>query len=227
MSILIIILLLIGIHLLLKFNKFQKSAYRYESNNSFFNTIYNKGNYGEFLTFQILERLDLFKKILTNLYIPNEYGSTIEIDLLMITKSGIYIFESKNYSGWIFGDDKSKYWTQTFKGGKKSKFLNPILQNKAHISALKRVLDKASERNIYSVIVFGERCELRKITVSTSDAAVLKMGRLERYLLDDINNKAEILSDEQVDRYYQILKTYSHADEITKQQHIQTIKSKG
>lgn len=37
---------------------------------------------------------------------------TYEIDLIMISETGIYVFESKNYSGWIFGDEKQRYWTQ-------------------------------------------------------------------------------------------------------------------
>lgn len=221
-----LILILIGLQLLFRYNKYKKSDYRNESGNSFFNTFHNKGNYGEFLTFLILERLKPHKRILTNLYIPKEDGTTTEIDLLMIIKSGIYVFESKNYSGWIFGDDKSKYWTQTLKGGKKSKFINPIIQNRAHISALKKVFDKVNEETIYSVIVFSERCELRKITLSTSKVTVLKRGRLERFLNDDIDSKAKLLNDDQIDNCYEILKVYAHADEMTKQQHIQSIKSR-
>lgn len=48
-----------------------------------------------------------------------------EVDLIYINTSGIYVIESKNYSGWIFGDFKQKYWTQTFKT-EKHKFYNPV-----------------------------------------------------------------------------------------------------
>ena len=46
---------------------------------------------------------DYGAKILRNLYIP--YGNqekTTEIDALMIYETGIYVFESKDYSGWIY-----------------------------------------------------------------------------------------------------------------------------
>lgn len=43
---------------------------------------------------------------MTNLYLPKEDGSTTEIDLIMLSETGILVFESKNYSGWIFGDEK-------------------------------------------------------------------------------------------------------------------------
>ena len=62
---------------------------------------------------------------------PRDDGETTEIDVLMLHTSGIYVFESKNYSGWIFGDEKSKTWTQTLPNGRgrraqKERFLNPI-----------------------------------------------------------------------------------------------------
>ena len=37
-------------------------------------------------------------------------GKKTEIDVLMIYKSGIYVFESKNYGGWIYGDQYEDTW---------------------------------------------------------------------------------------------------------------------
>ena len=47
---------------------------------------------------------------MANLYIPKGDGTTIEIDLLLVDTTSIYVIESKNSSGWIFGDEKSKNW---------------------------------------------------------------------------------------------------------------------
>ena len=66
------------------------------------------GSYGEKLTAKELKRVNFFGrkgKILRNVYLPKENGQTSEIDLLYITEKGIFVFESKNYSGWIFGND--------------------------------------------------------------------------------------------------------------------------
>ena len=35
-------------------------------------------------------------------------NKTTEIDAVMVYRSGIYVFEHKNYSGWIFGNSKSR-----------------------------------------------------------------------------------------------------------------------
>lgn len=40
-------------------------------------------------------------KALRNLQIPKDNGDTSEIDVVYITQKGIFVFESKDYSGWI------------------------------------------------------------------------------------------------------------------------------
>lgn len=103
------------------------------------------GRNGEYLIYRSLKALGDQHKLLTNIYLPKEDGATTEINLIMISASGIYVFESKNYSGWIFGDENTKFWTQALKGGKNFRFYNPIWQNKRHISVLQKHLGLGSE----------------------------------------------------------------------------------
>lgn len=212
--------------ILLNYLKYIKSHYRTASGNNFFKTISNKGNYGEFLTFCSLEKLEGEKKILSNIYIPKEDGTTTEIDLLMINRKGIYVFESKNYSGWIFGDEKSKTWTQSFSGGKKLIFMNPIWQNKAHINALIKLINLSKNDPIYSYIIFSERCELKKISFSLQNVNILKRNQLFSFIKKDINSKEDQLNEERVASIYEALKKYTLVDEEVKQLHIQRIKEK-
>lgn len=68
MEILIICFLLgIGILLLHKYFRFKGSQYNAASGNSFIKTLFDKGNYGEFLTFLYLEKLNSYHKLMTNL----------------------------------------------------------------------------------------------------------------------------------------------------------------
>ena len=91
----IIIFLLFFIMLFFKYLKFKDSSYKNASGNSFIKTIFNAGNNGEYLTFAKLEKLKGDNKIMTNLYIPKKDKSTTEVDLIMISQTGIYVFESK------------------------------------------------------------------------------------------------------------------------------------
>jgi hypothetical protein len=224
LPLLILIIILLRAHAVKQ--QYERSNYKAASGNSFVSTIFNKGNRGEFLTFQILEKLPGDNKLLTNIYIPKNDRSTTEIDVLMISKTGIYVFESKNYSGWIFGDDKSKYWTQSLKGGKKYKFYNPILQNRVHTNAAKGLLKEIDDSYFYSYIVFSERCSLKKVSVAIPNVYVIKREDLLQVLQRDMANTQKFLSESQIENAYTILKKYSLADGATKGQHIEHIKEK-
>lgn len=206
--------------------KYRNSNYKLVSGNSFFKTIFDKGNYGEFLTFTKLEKLSDQNKLLTNLYIPRDDGTTTEVDLVMISPTGIYVFESKNYSGWIFGDEKNKNWTQTLENGQKNRFYNPIWQNKAHINALKAVLN-LNDDAFKSYIIFSERCTLKKINVTSPNVKVIKRDQLIKNVKKDIKALPEIFTSDEVNKIYSSLQKYANVNEDVKQAHIEAIKSKG
>lgn len=116
------------------------SIYKEQTGNGLFSTMFNKGHFGEFSSYGKLAKLPGYHKALFNIYIPNGKEKTTEIDLVYLHETGIYVIESKNYSGWIFGDEKSQKWVQTFPNGQKFSFYNPINQNLGHIKALKALL---------------------------------------------------------------------------------------
>lgn len=55
------------------------------------------GEFGEYLITYALENNNIggYIKVLKNLYIPIGYGKTTEIDVVMIHRKGIFVFESK------------------------------------------------------------------------------------------------------------------------------------
>jgi hypothetical protein len=216
--------LLYGIIIFSRYIRYTDSTYKDVSGNSFLKTILDKGNYGEFLTFNKLEKLDGFNKLITNLYIPKENGSTTEIDLIMISETGIYVFESKNYSGWIFGDENNKNWTQTLQNRQKNKFYNPIWQNNGHINALNNVLDIDVVYKSY--IIFSERCKLMKVKVASDNVKVIKRDSLLEHIKTDLLVSKKILSIKQVIKIHEKLLKYSLVDYRIKQAHINEIKSK-
>lgn len=83
-------------------------------------------------------------RFLFNLYIPKGENGTTEIDMLMLSAKGLFVFESKNYSGWIFGSERQPEWYQALPHGRgrsrKEAFYNPIMQNHTHIRHLQELL---------------------------------------------------------------------------------------
>jgi len=226
MVVLFIPFLIIGGIFLLKYLTFNNSTYKVASGNGFLKTVLDKGNHGEFLSFVSLEKLQGHTKLMTNLYIPKKDGSTTEIDLIMISQAGIFVVESKNYSGWIFGDEKSKNWTQTFKNGQKHRFFNPIWQNKGHISALKSVTDFEDDNLYKSYIVFSERCTLKNITVTSPNVIVLKRNTLTKLITRDMESSYKFLTIAEVNQLYRDLQKYVLVDDAVKNAHIKYLKAR-
>ena len=76
--------------------RYNVSNYKAASGKTFSNLLFEKGCMGEYQLYKVLERLEENNKILTNLYIPRSNGQLTEIDLIMINKKGIFVFESKD-----------------------------------------------------------------------------------------------------------------------------------
>ncbi|MDO4427780.1 MAG: nuclease-related domain-containing protein [Moraxella sp.] len=85
--------------------------------------------------------------------------TTTQIDHIYLSIYGIFVLETKHYSGWIYGGQYNKYWTQTFKS-KKHQFKNPIHQNYGHIKFLENFLTIEFEK-FHSVIVFSGDSEFK------------------------------------------------------------------
>jgi len=52
-----------------------------------------------------------------DLYLPRPDGKgTAQIDHVVVSPFGIFVIETKNMAGWIFGDERSRQWTQSIYG---------------------------------------------------------------------------------------------------------------
>lgn len=121
-----------------------------------------KGKYGEKMVKKSLEQLDSKEYIIFHdLYVPTKKG-TSQIDHVIVYHKGIFVLETKNYTGWIFGNENGQHWTQVIYK-RKVKFYNPIRQNFGHIQALKDYLGENTIQNIpfFSIIVFSNEATLR------------------------------------------------------------------
>ena len=208
---LVVLFIVVGIHAK---KQYKNSGYQDASGHNYYETMTDPGRKGEYLTFRCLKGLGEEHKLLTNVYVPKEDGTTPEIDLIMITATGIYVFESKNYSGWIFGDENTKFWTQSLKGGKKYRFYNPIWQNKKHISALQKHLRLGNDV-FHSYIILSERCELKKMFVHSPKVKVMNRNVLFREIEDDMTYLPEVLSIWEINQIHTELSKYALADAAT------------
>ena len=206
---------------------YQRTTYYKVTKNSLFKMKRDKGKRGEYLIWEKLRSVEKEGgRFLFNLYLPKERGGTTEIDVLLIAPQGVFVFESKNYSGWIFGSEKSRFWTQSLPAGRrkshKERFLNPIMQNELHARCLKKVI--GSDAPLRSVIVFSDNCELKKLEVNMAGAIqVVKLS----YVTNIVTrmNWGAALSGERIEELYQRLYPYSQVTDDVKAAHIADIQA--
>ncbi|EJC7008974.1 NERD domain-containing protein [Vibrio parahaemolyticus] len=119
---------------------------------SVFKSRWLKGVFGEFLVNRLLSKLpESDYTPIKDVTLPTNDGTT-QVDHIVVSRYGIFVVETKNMKGWIFGSARQKQWTQKIYRHS-SKFQNPLHQNYKHIKALETLLG-CSEEHLHSVIVF-------------------------------------------------------------------------
>ena len=184
----------------------------------------DKGSSGERILFKtLINKMHIPKnQILRNVYIPTIDGKTSEIDLIVISKKGLLVFECKNYAGNIYGDTQRKKWVQ-YIGKKKNYFYNPFMQNHSHVKHLKNYLKQYGNVPIIPMVSTIKRGTWKIKNLSASD-----------YLLGYNNHLKNILSktpdSELMTQYSDIILTklrpLSRPDESIQEKHIDQINNK-
>ena len=91
-----------------------------------------------------------------------EVKRSSQIDHVIVSPYGLFVIETKNHKGYVFGDINSKVWTQVLKGmnGKFAyrghdhyTFMNPVHQNELHLQHLSQQLH-LSRNYMTGMIVF-------------------------------------------------------------------------
>lgn len=221
----LIILLIIAIY---RRKKYRETSYYNITHNSRWKVFWDKGLFGEYQIYKKLRYLEKAgAKFLFNVYLPKKDGTcTTEIDVLMLCPDGIFCFESKNYSGWIFGNERQRTWTQVLPRGrgrsKKSHFLNPILQNKGHIENLRSILQY--DGIVRSLIVFSERCTFKDLTLKSPEIKVVYRDTLVYTMKEILRYEPDsLLKEEQIEEYYKILYPFTQISDSEKAEHVRNI----
>jgi len=129
--------------------------------------------------------LPLEYKVINDILLPTPKG-TAQIDHMIVSNYGIFVIESKNISGSIYGSADDKEWT-VCRGKSKFQFFNPLWQNAGHIRALAGVT-RLPEGLFHSLIFFwSDDCQFK----TPMPENVLQMGLCDyitskrRYLLSN------------------------------------------
>ena len=159
-----------------------------------------------FLDQKVYRRID-------DLIIPSANGTT-QIDHVLVSTFGIFVIETKNIQGWIFGNENDSTWCQSIYG-RKSRFQNPLRQNFRHLQCLAEFLG-LDQKLFHSVAFFIGECEFKTPLPSN----VLASG-LSSYVS---SIRMQLLTPAQVDEVEQRIREFKAGSGLTKSDHLASLK---
>lgn len=112
---------------------------------------------GETYVSRLLSGLPSEYRCLNDLLIRYK-GHTLQIDHLVVSPHGVFIVETKNFRGKVYGSFGDRNWLQVL-NGKKRQFYSPVRQNYRHVEVISDICGIKTGK-VQSVVVFVGRCEL-------------------------------------------------------------------
>lgn len=158
-----------------------------------------KGLFGEF-QINLAVKLFLPKSdyhLIKNVTLPTDNGTT-QIDHIFVARYGVFVVETKNMKGWIFGSKNQKTWTQKIYKHS-NRFQNPLHQNYKHIKTLEAFLDIPLAA-IHSVVVFVGNSTFKtpmpeNVTSASSFIRHIKSKHEQLLSETDVNNVIRNIQD--------------------------------
>lgn len=189
------------------------------------------GDQGEREIKGILEGLPSEYKAFNNVVMTNKKSST-QIDHIVVSKYGVFVIETKNYLGDIYGNDDREKWTQmivndvtyasnmkTYTYVTKNHMYNPVKQCRGHMFAVKRILERWPYLPVVPIVVFTNRANISNITTR---GIVINKRELAGKIL---SYKTQYLTDDDVRDVCKLIDLYNVNDYIDEKTHVENIES--
>ena len=148
--------------------------------------------------------------VINNLILVNE-DKTSQIDHIVINPRGIFVIETKNYSGEIYGFENQHEWTQVLAyGNVKNKIYNPLKQNATHVYNVKKIVGALP---VHSLVVF-----VQNNTHNIDTSRVIPLSALKSTLQEG----KTLLTAKQMKTAYKLL--LLNKSNISTKEHVQNIR---
>lgn len=184
-----------------------------------FKSRFFKGKLGEsIVNFSIMRNLDKDKYHLLKNITLSSFNSTTQIDHILVSIYGIFVIETKNIKGWIFGSETQKKWIQQIYRHRNT-FQNPLHQNYKHIKTLANLL-RLDETKFHSVVIFtGESSFKTQMPVNVLDRGYTKYIKSKQNVLFSNSEVKEIINKIEAAQFEKGFKTNRDHVRNLKQKH--------
>jgi hypothetical protein len=152
--------------------------------------------------------------VVNNILFQTDDGKSSQVDHVLINPNGVFVVETKNYAGRIYGNEKQHEWTQVFNYGRsKFHFYNPVKQNATHIYRLREALGN----NVYmkSLIVF-----VQNNTAYIESDKVCTIREM-KYAIKEPQSKQLSVNDMEI--IYNQLLDLKNGKSVSKKEHVKNI----
>lgn len=194
-----------------------------------------KGFVGESMVKGILKNLPDDYYAMHDFILEKNQGST-QIDHVVVSKYGVFVIETKNYIGKIYGNDDRDSWTQiiltdvtyekkwwkTYTYVTKNKFYNPVRQNLGHVYEIKKILKECSYLPylpVVSIVVFSDNADISGVK---SNNHVINM----RDLIETIMNYDKVyLPEGSASRVIDLISLRNERCTVDVKKHVQNVQT--
>lgn len=172
-----------------------------------------KGAYAEDRVARRLSQLPEEYHVFNDVYIRSDVRS-VQVDHVVISRYGVFVIETKNYKGWVYGSENAEHWTQNIYGYK-YKLYNPLRQNASHIGTICNILRITQDKTI-PIVVFAGSATVRCSTI----CHVVYLSQLRR-VIDQ--HKSVLFGDDQVLQMTERLTGALVTDRKRRRKHVQEV----
>ena len=157
---------------------------------------------------------------LLNDLILKKNGGSHQIDHVLLTRKGIFVIETKNYSCMVYGHEEENKWCQVLSYGKvKNYFYNPIKQNMTHVSIVKNVLNL--RESVFSLVIFPRaKLEINSISFAGNIRESISAIR------NIVENSDDVFTDDELLLYTNTLRDLDDKSPERKAKHVAEIQAK-
>ena len=210
----------------------QYSGSAVKDNQGFFSSVFNVsyssqaetlGEYGERRVSSYLEDLPCEKYRVYNDLLIRNGNYTTQIDHIVISRYGVFVLETKNVHGKVYGSGNSEYWKQylpdsgyrRYGSTQEHQLRNPLWQNAGHIKTLRRLVF-GNDVPVYGIVVFPTETDL----YVNCEQPVLHMWDVVPFIKQ---YRDEVLSTEQMGFYRRRLFEVISTSESDRKSHLENV----
>lgn len=181
------------------------------------------GDYGEKRVSSYLGELPCEEyQVFNDLLIRNGKYTT-QIDHIIISRYGVFVLETKNIHGKVYGSENAEFWKQylpdtgyrRYGTTQEHELRNPIWQNDGHIKSLRRLVF-GDDVPIHGIVVFPGDTDVNV----TANKPVLSRWELVSYIKGFHN---VVMSAEQMNGFRRRLLEVISTDEADREHHLDNV----